>query len=274
LILGGGGLFVAFPLAFSILMPALYIPVFVMLLGLILRGVAFEFRWVAKPHHHWWDMAFFVGSATAGFAQGCILGGFLQGVTIVGGRFAGGSFDWLTLFTMLCGIGLVAGYALLGATWLIYKTDGPVQTHARRTAKSLLVVVLLFIAIVSLWTPIEFPRIAERWFGFPNILFLWWVPIVTAGLAFLVWWGLQEGAELLPFAAVIALFLLSFLGLGISNFPYVVPPVLTIFDAAAAPASQVFALIGVLLTLPLVLVYTAMVYWTFRGKVRSGEGYH
>jgi cytochrome d ubiquinol oxidase subunit II len=243
-------------------------------LGLILRGVAFEFRWVAKPHHHWWDWAFFAGSAVATFAQGCVLGGFLQGVTVRNGAFAGGQFDWLTPFTVLCGIGLMAGYALLGATWLIYKTEGQIQSHARHLAKALLAVVLLFITVVSLWTPIEFPRIAERWFSFPNILFLWWVPIVTAGLAYLVWRGLDSGAELLPFVASVGLFVLSFLGLGISNFPYLVPTSVSIFEAAAAPASQVFALIGVLLILPLVLGYTALVYWTFRGKIRPGEGYH
>jgi cytochrome bd ubiquinol oxidase subunit II len=274
LVLGGGGLLVAFPLAYSIIMPALHVPVLVMLLGLILRGVAFEFRWVAKPHHHWWDRAFFWGSVIAAFAQGCILGGLLQGVTVERGEFAGGSFDWLTPFSLLCGAGIVCGYALLGACWINYKTVGLLQDRGRRYAKGLLVVVLAFIAVVSLWTPIEFPRIAERWFTWRNLLLLWPVPLATAVLGWVAYQGLRQGRELTPFIASVALFLLSFLGLGISIFPYVVPPSVTIYDAAAATPSLVFALLGVLFILPLVLGYTAIVYWTFRGKVRPGEGYH
>ena len=274
LVLGGGGLLVAFPLAYSILLPALYIPVIVMLLGLILRGVAFEFRWVAKPRHGFWDGAFFLGSLSAAFAQGCVLGGFLQGVQVADGEFAGRPFDWLTPFSVFCGVGLCVGYALLGSTWLIYKTEGDVQAHARRTARVLLLLVLAFIAAVSLWTPLEFPRIAERWFRLRNIAFLWPVPVVTAALAILVWRGLRRGADLLPFVGSVGLFLLSFLGLGISTFPDVVPPYITIYDAAAPPPTSIFALMGTLFILPFIFGYTALVYWTFRGKVRAGEGYH
>ncbi len=274
LVLGGGGLMMAFPLAYSILLPALYIPVIVMLLGLILRGVAFEFRWVAKPRHGFWDGAFFLGSLTAAFAQGCVLGGFLQGVRIANGEFAGHVLDWLTPFSVFCGVGLCVGYALLGSTWLIYKTAGPVQAHARRTAGVLLLVVLAFIAAVSLWTPFQFPRIAERWFRPSHLAVLWPVPAATAALAYLVWRGLRRGADLSPFVGSVGLFLLSFLGLGISTFPDVVPPSVSIYDAAAPPPTLIFAMMGTLFILPFIFGYTALVYWTFRGKVRAGEGYH
>jgi cytochrome d ubiquinol oxidase subunit II len=276
LVLGGGGLWVAFPQAYAVIMPAFYLPVIVMLLALIFRGVSFEFRFVSKPHHRGWDFAFWAGSTVAGFAQGVILGGLIQGVTVVDGRFAGGSFDWATPFALVAGVGLVAGYALLGATWLIAKTDGPVQERARRQARGLLVVVLALIAAVSLWTPLSIERIAARWFSAPNIWFLWPVPLLTAALGGMVWVGLDRRRELTPFVGVVALFLLAFLGLAISTFPYLVPPHLTVWDTAAVPDSQIFTLIGVLLLLPVILGYVVFVYWTFRAKVTAGEagGYH
>src|SRR5690606_501201 len=183
LVLGGNGLFVAFPLAYSIIMPALYIPLILMLLALVFRGVAFEFRWVAKPRHRKWDIAFATGSMVAGFAQGVMLGGLLDGITVENGRFAGATFDFLTPFSVMCGLGLVVGYALIGACWLIMKTAGPLEQQARRCARPLLLGLLAFIALVSLWTPLEYERIAERWFSFPNLLYLSPVPIVTALLA-------------------------------------------------------------------------------------------
>jgi cytochrome bd ubiquinol oxidase subunit II len=274
LVLGGGGLLVAFPLAYSIVMPALHIPILVMLLGLVLRGVAFEFRWVAKPHHHWWDRAFFWGSITATFAQGCILGGIVQGIKVQNNEFAGGIFDWLTPFSLFCGTGLVAGYALLGACWLNFKTVGILQNRGRRYAKGTLFLVLMFMAGVSLWTPYEFPRIAERWFAARNIVFLWPVPVATAGIALFAYEALRRRYELAPFLGSIGIFLFGFLGLGISLYPYVIPPSVTLYDAAAPPPSLIFGLMGVLFVLPLVLVYTAFVYWTFHGKVLPGEGYH
>ena len=182
LVLGGAGLLVAFPRAYAVIMPAMYLPVIVMLLSLIFRGVSFEFRFVSKPHHRLWDIAFAGGSITlAGFAQGVILGGLIQGITVADGKFAGGAFDWATPFALLCGVGLVAGYGLLGATWLVFRTDGEVAARARRQAQALLVAVLVGIAAVSLWTPLGFPRIAARWFALPNILFLWPVPLATGG---------------------------------------------------------------------------------------------
>jgi len=274
LVLGGGGLWVAFPRAYAVVMPAMYLPVIIMLLALIFRGVSFEFRFAAKPRTGIWDVAFAGGSIVAAFAQGVILGGLIQGIKVENGEFAGGPLDWATPFALLCGLGLVAGYALLGATWLIAKTEGEVAERARRQARILLIVVLAFVAVVSLWTPLEFQRIAERWFSTPNIYFLWPVPLITALLALFVWRGLERRHDYTPFIGVVGLFVLSFLGLGISTFPYLVPPTLTVWDTAAFVDSQVFVLIGVVFLLPIILGYFAFVYWTFRGKVRPGEGYH
>lgn len=274
LVLGGGGLWVAFPHAYAIIMPAFYIPVILMLLALIFRGVAFEFRWVAKPRHKVWDLAFWAGSTLAAFAQGLILGGLIQGVKVVDKQFAGGPFDWLTPFTLMCGVGVVIGYAALGATWLVYKTEGPVAERARRQAKALIPGLLAFAVLVSLWTPYAHPRIAERWFAPTNLLLLWPFPALTALCGYLAWKRLHGRHEFTPFALTIAIFLLCFLGLAISNYPYLVPPGLTIWDTAAAPASHVFVLIGVTFLLPMILFYTAFVYWTFRGKVKADAGYH
>ena len=274
LVLGGAGMMVAFPLAYSIILPALYLPVIVMLLALVFRGVAFEFRWIgvtSKPH---WTFAFAAGSAIAAFCQGVILGGLIQGIKVNNGAFAGGVFDWATPFAILCGFGLVAGYGLLGATWLVMKTEGSVARRARTQAKLLLLAVLGFMAIVSLWTPLAFERIAERWFSLPNFLFLWWVPAATALAAFAAWRWVDSEHDALPFLAAIALFLLGYLGLVISNFPYLVPPSLTIWQTAAAPATHIFFLMGTLMMLPIIIGYMIFVYWTFGGKLREGEGYH
>jgi cytochrome bd ubiquinol oxidase subunit II len=274
LVLGGAGMMVAFPLAYSIILPALYLPVIIMLLALVFRGVAFEFRWIgvtSKPH---WTFAFAAGSALAAFCQGLILGGMIEGIKVENRAFAGSAFDWATPFAVLCGLGLVAGYGLLGATWLVMKTEGSVAQRARMEAKLLLLAVLAFMAIVSLWTPLAFERIAVRWFSLPNILFFWWVPAATALVAFALWRWLETGREVLPFLAAIALFLLGYLGLLISNFPYLVPPSLTIWQTAAAPATQVFMLVGTLVLLPIILGYMIFVYWIFGGKLREGEGYH
>jgi len=275
LVLGGGGLWVAFPDAYAAIMPAMYLPVIVMLLALIFRGVSFEFREVARAGQRRWDYTFAGGSMVAAFAQGVILGGLLQGVTLVDGRFAGGAFDWLSPFSLMCGLGLVGGYALLGAPWLIFRTEGSLQEYSRRQARILLVLVLAFIGVVSLWTPLAIDGIAARWFSTPNIYFLWPVPFLTALLALMVWRGLAQKREVRPFAGSVAIFLLCYLGLGISVFPYIVPPSMTVVDAAAVPASQMFSLIGVVFMLPVILGYTGFVYWTFlRGKVVVGESYH
>lgn len=273
LVLGGAGLFVAFPRAYAVIMPALYLPVIVMLLALVFRGVAFEFRVVSRSKTGW-SLAFTIGSTLATFAQGVVLGGLIQGIPVRDGAYAGGSFDWATPFALVCGLALIAGYALLGATWLMMKTEGAVAVRARAQAKLCLIAVLVFIAVVSLWTPLTEPRIAARWFSLPNFYFLWPVPAVTALVAYACWRWIERGREVLPFLAAVALFMLGYLGLVISNFPYLVPPSLTVWDTAAAPASQIFMLIGTLLLLPFVLGYVVFVYWLFRGKVREGESYH
>ena len=275
LVLGGAGLMVAFPLAYSIILPALYLPVMVMLLALVFRGVAFEFRWICVTSKPRWTFAFAAGSTLAAFCQGLILGGLIQGINVENNAFAGGTFDWATPFSVLCGLGLVTGYALLGATWLVMKTEGNIAEHARaEEAKVLLVAVLAFMAIVSLWTPIAFERIAARWFSLPNILFFWWVPAATALVAFVAWRSIESGRDAVPFLASIALFLLGFVGLLISEFPNIVPPSLTIWQAAAAPATHMFMLMGTLVLLPIIVGYTIFVYWMFGGKMREGDGYH
>jgi cytochrome d ubiquinol oxidase subunit II len=273
LVLGGGGLWVAFPMAYAIIMPAMYLPVIVMLLALVFRGVAFEFRLVSESKS-WWNFAFTFGSVLAAFSQGIILGGLIQGIKVENGQFAGGHFDWATPFTLLCGAALVAGYALLGATWLIMKTEGEVAVRARSQAKILLLVVLAFMAAVSLYTPLAFERIAQRWFSLPNFYYLWPVPLLTALLAYALWRWLEQRRDVLPFVTTIGLFFLGYLGLVISSFPYLVPPSLTIWDTAAVPASQIFMLIGTVFLLPIILGYVIFIYWLFRGKVKEGESYH
>lgn len=274
LVMGGVGLWVAFPKAYAIVLPAVYLPVIVMLLALIFRGVAFEFRWVAKPHHRKWDLAFAAGSTVAAFAQGVVLGALLQEIRVENGRFAGGAFDWLSPFSIMCGIALVVGYALLGATWLMMKTGGEVEVRARRMGIPLLFGLLGFIVLVSIWTPLEIERIAERWFSIPNFYFLSQVPLATLLLAWLCWRGIRKNYAITPFASAIGLFLLAYAGLVISNAPYLVPPSVTLWDAAAHPSSQVFFLIGATVLMPLILVYFVFVFWLFRGRLKPGEGYH
>lgn len=274
LVLGGGGLWVAFPKAYAVIMPALYLPIIVMLLALIFRGVSFEFRWTAKPHHRKWDIAFAAGSTVAAFAQGVVLGGLLQQIKVENGKFAGGSFDWFTPFSLMCGVALVVAYALLGATWLMMKTEGELEQRARKIAVPLLIAMLGFIAVVSLWTPLQSERIASRWFSLPNMYWLMPLPLATIAAAWLCWRGIVRNKVLQPFITAVLLFLLSYVGLIVSNIPYLVPPSITIWDAAADPSSQVFMLIGTVLLLPIVLGYSALVFWLFRGKIRQGQSYH
>ena len=274
LVLGGGGLLVAFPLAYSIIMPALYLPIIVMLLALVFRGVAFEFRWVAKPSHKIWDLAFAGGSTLAAFAQGVILGGLLEGLTVENGAFAGGALDWFSPFALFVGLTVVAGYALLGATWLNLRVEGDVARRARGQARVLLVLVMIGMAAVSLWTPFMSERIFDLWFRWPGLLYLSPIPLLAIAFAFACWRGLYLEKGLLPFLSTIVLFLLGYFGLVISNFPYLVPPSVTVWEAAADPSSQLFMLAGAVVLLPFILGYTVFVYWTFRGKIKPGEGYH
>lgn len=274
LVMGGVGLWVAFPKAYAVVLPAVYLPIIVMLLALIFRGVAFEFRWVAKPRHHKWDVAFAAGSTLAAFAQGVVLGGLLQEIRIENGQFAGGAIDWLTPFGIMCGIALVIGYALLGATWLMMKTSGEVERRARRMGVPLLFGLLGFIVLVSVWTPLEIERIGQRWFSAPNVYWLSPMPLATLLLAWLCWRGIRKNYAIQPFASAVGLFLLAYAGLVVSNAPYLVPPSLTLWEAAAHPSSQMFFLIGAAILLPMILAYTVFVFWVFRGKVKPGEGYH
>jgi cytochrome d ubiquinol oxidase subunit II len=274
LVLGGGGLFAAFPLAYAVVMPALYAPFIVMILALVFRGVAFEYRWRDKAHEKIWDRSFFWGSLTATFCQGIVLGAFVQGITVEGRAYAGGWWDWLTPFTVTCGIALVAGYALLGSTWLVMKTEGTLRDSAYRYAKLSGLATLLFVGIVSLWTPFLSPEIADRWFTFPQLLFVLPVPTFTAILAAIMGWGLIKRKDNVPFPTAIGLFALCFAGLGIGITPYIVPRAITIQEAAAPDSSLLFMLVGAVILLPLILAYTAYSYWVFRGKVDPDAGYH
>ena len=274
LVLGGNGLFVAFPTAYAIVMPALYVPLIAMLLALVFRGVAFEFRWVAKPHHHKWDIAFAAGSTVAAFCQGLMLGGLIHGLRIENRQFAGGPFDFLTPFSLICGMGLVVGYALIGACWLFMKTTDDLERKARTMAQPLLVGLVAFVVLVSLWTPLAYPHIAERWFSMPNLFYLSPLPILTALLVIVCWRGMRSGHETAPFYSAVAVFFLAFVGLAISSYPYLAPWSLTLWDAAAAPAAQKFIFVGVAILLPFILGYTVFSYYTFRGRLREGEGYH
>ena len=274
LVLGGVTLWVGFPTAFAIVLPAMYIPVMVLLLALIFRGVAFEFRWVAKPRHRAWDWSFAVGSTLGAFAQGLVLGGIVQGIPVRNQEFAGGALSWLSPFSVMCGVAVVTGYTLLGATWLVLKTSGPVEERARKLAVPLLAALLAFIVVVSIWTPLLSDRIAQRWFSMPNIFWLAPVPVATVLCAWLCWRGLRRGRAVLPFVTAVGIFLLALLGLAISSMPYIVPPSLTIWQAASHPDSQRFYLVGAVVLIPMILGYTALVFWLFRGKLKAGEGYH
>ena len=274
LVLGGVGLLAAFPLAFSIVLPALYFPLLMMLLGLIFRGVAFEFRLKTERARHWWERSFFVGSLTATFFQGVVLGTYVSGFPVTGRAFAGTTLYWLQPFPLLTGVGLVFGYVLLGATWLVLKTEGELQRWARQAATIALFGVLAFIAMVSIWTPLLQPFVAQRWFSWPNIALLAPVPVLTALIAFATWRGLRRNAEYLPFIGAMGLFAMCYLGLGISLFPYVVPYVITLRDAASSPSTQTFLAVGTMFLLPLVFLYTFWSYYVFRGKVRGGLMYH
>jgi cytochrome d ubiquinol oxidase subunit II len=254
-------------------MTALYAPLIAMLLALVFRGVAFEFRWRAEGKGLW-DWAFAGGSMLAAFAQGIALGALVQGVRIEGRTYAGGWWDWLTPFSVMTGLALLAGYALLGTTWLIYKTEGALQARCFRWALPLGAVLLAFIGIVSLWTPWLNPVYAERWFAWPAILYVVPVPLLVAAVALGFWQALRHRRELGPFLLALALFVLSYVGLGISLYPHIIPPSLSIWDAAAPDASLKFLLVGAAVLLPIILVYTGYAYFVFRGKVTAGSGYH
>lgn len=274
LILGGGGLFAVFPLAYAVVMPALYAPIIAMLLALVFRGVAFEFRWRTKRGQYLWDFSFFGGSVMAAFAQGVALGALVQGIDVDGRAYGGGNWDWLTPFSLLTGIALVTGYALLGATWLVFKTEGPVRDRARHYAWITGVGTFGLIGVISLITPFLVPAYLPRWFALPNLFFTIWVPVMLLGAGYVFLRGLREERDHWPFLASLAMFVLSFVGLGISFYPYMVPPNLTIWDVAAPDESLWFLLAGALVLIPMILAYTVYAYWVFRGKIDPDHGYH
>ncbi len=274
LILGSVGLLAAFPVAFAIIIPAVYFPILIMLLALIFRGLAFEFRYRDAEHRTFWDYGFAGGSALAAFAQGIVLGAFIEGFHVEGRQFVGSSFDCFTPFSIFCGIALMFGYSLLGAGWLVIKAEGPLQAWARALGRRCLIGTVLAIAVVSLWTPYAFPDIAARWLSWPNIVLLSPVPVLTAVLTWYEWRSLNNDSEYGPFFAALGLFVLSYVGIAISLWPMIVPGHFTLDQAAASESTQAFLLIGTLMLLPVILVYTAWSYWVFRGKVHGDIGYH
>ncbi|MGS3449096.1 cytochrome d ubiquinol oxidase subunit II [Klebsiella electrica] len=276
LVLGGAGLFGAFPLAYAVIIDALAIPLTLMLIGLIFRGVAFEFRFQATPSHRpFWDRAFFCGSLLATFSQGVVVGAVINGFPVSGRTFSGGMLDWLTPFTLFCGLGLTIAYALLGATWLVMKSGNPLQEKMRHTSRTLLLALLIAIAVISLWTPLAQPAIAARWFTLPNLFFLLPVPLLVVAIGVWLWRDLHNPERhALPFILTLGLVFLGFSGLGISIWPHIIPPGITLWQAAAPPQSQGFMLVGALLIIPVILGYTFWSYYVFRGKVQHGEGYH
>ncbi len=274
LILGGGGLFAVFPLAYAVVLPALYMPIMLMLLALIFRGVAFEYRWRTERWKPVWDMGFFGGSVVAAMMQGIALGALVQGIEVEGRAYAGGWWDWLSVFTILTGCAVVAGYALLGATWIILKTEGGLQAVMQRYAKILAVVTLAFIGVVSLMTPFQDIEYFNRWFAAPGVFFSVVMPAAMLVTAWLLFTGLRDGKDAQPFLASLMLFTLCFIGIGISFYPHIVPPSLTIVEAAAPDESLRFALVGTAVLIPMILLYTGYAYWVFRGKMDPDEGYH
>jgi cytochrome d ubiquinol oxidase subunit II len=275
LVLGGTGMMAAFPLAYAVLLSALYLPLVAMLAGLIWRGVAFEFRFKADAAHRaFWDKAFAWGSYIAAFSQGVALGAFINGFHVTGPSYQGGALDWLTPFSIFTGFALLIAYALLGSTWLIMKTEGALQQRMIALAQPVTIVLLVVIGIVSLWTPLAHPSVAARWFSFPNIIFFAPVPLLTLATAWAILHALRRAPHVLPFALALFLLFLGYSGLAISLWPNIIPPDVSIWAAAGPPQSLGFALVGALFIIPIILAYTSWSYYIFRGKVRAGEGYH
>jgi len=275
LVLGGAGLFAAFPMAYSVVLSALYLPIVLMLIGLIFRGVAFEFRFKAKlSRQHLWDKAFIGGSLAATFFQGVTLGAFIGGLAVENRVYVGGALDWLTPFSVFCGLALIVAYALLGCTWLIMKTEGRLQRQMHDLGIPLVWALLAVTGIVSLWTPLAHPAIAERWFSLPNLFWFLPVPLLVLLCTFALLRAIHRNAHYAPFVLTLALIFLGYSGLGISLWPHITPPAVSIWDAAAPPQSQGFALVGALFIIPFILMYTAWSYYVFRGKVTPDQGYH
>ena len=275
LVLGGAALLAAFPLAYSVILSALYLPMILMLAGLIWRGVAFEFRFKAdEAHRPFWDKAFAWGSYIATFCQGVALGAFINGFAVSDGAYAGGPIDWLTPFGLFTGLGLLVAYALLGSTWLVMKTEGRLQSRMKELARPVAIAVLFAIAIVSLWTPFSHPEVAARWFALPNVVLFSPVPVLVLLATWALLRTLKRDSHAAPFLLALFLLFLGYTGLIISLWPHIIPPTISIWDAASPPESMGFTLVGALFIIPFILTYTAWSYYVFRGKVKAGEGYH
>jgi len=275
LVLGGASLLAAFPLAYSVLLSALYVPLVLMLIGLIWRGVAFEFRFKAdQSHRPFWDKAFAWGSYIATVSQGVSLGAFINGFRVTGASYQGGALDWLTPFSVFTSIGLLVAYALLGSTWLIMKTEGQLQKRMIALARPITIALLVVIGVVSLWTPLMHPNIAIRWFSLPEFFLFLPVPLLVLVVTWLILRSLKGGPHGAPFILALVLLFLGYSGLGISLWPNIIPPDVSIRAAASPPESMGFALVGALFVIPFILTYTAWSYYVFRGKVKAGEGYH
>lgn len=274
LVMGGGGLFAVFPLAYATVLPALYMPITMMLLALIFRGVAFEYRWRTQRWKPVWDISFFGGSVVAALMQGIALGALVQGIEIEDRQYVGGWWDWLTPFSLFTGFAVVSGYALLGSTWLIMKTEGLLQTRMRKYTWIFAPSTLIFIGIISIITPFLNPIYFEHWFAFPAIFYTASVPLLVLYASWKLYDGLKKKGDFTPFFSSLAIFVLCFIGVGISFYPNIVPPSLTIAEAAAPKSSLLFTLYGTVILIPLILAYTAYAYWVFRGKVDPNEGYH
>ncbi|QXO15904.1 cytochrome d ubiquinol oxidase subunit II [Vibrio ostreae] len=275
LVLGGAALYGAFPLAYAVISEALTVPLTLMLIALIFRGVAFEFRFKALPNHlQFWDRSFMAGSVLATFCQGIVVGAVIQGFDVQNRVFIGGQLDWLTPFPLLCGLGLLATYALLGATWLIMKTEGELQHILYRLSYKTLFTMIAALVMVSIWTPLAYPSIAERWFSLPNLYYLLPVPLITALVCLKLAKSVRNRRERSPFIMALLIVLLGFAGLGISIWPNIIPPNITIWQAAAPHKSQSFMLVGAAMIIPVILAYTFWSYYVFAGKVNEDETYH
>ena len=275
LVLGGAGLLAAFPKAYAVVLSALYLPVLLMLIALVFRGVAFEFRFRAQRAKAAWGVAFSLGSLLAAFAQGVILGALVEGMPLQEGKYVGGTFDLFSPFSMLTGAAVVFGYALLGSTWLVLKTEGRLQAMARTMTRPLVLVVVVFMGLVSAWLPFLDSRLMARWFEGGNFWWLSPVPLLVLANALALWRAaLREGRDAAPFVLTLCFFVLGFAGLVLGMWPYIVPPGLTLWQAASPPSSQGFVLVGLVVLLPAILGYTAWSYRVFRGKVAADAGYH